>query len=141
MANQLISKLIKNNTTLTDIYEILEANNLSTQDFFIALDYWINDLPLLSSEQDESHMQEAIATYVELMWTLSDLNYHLVNKVEDESLKASIAKGLGGFVNASKTFDTKGLNVEKYKSKRKEVLYKIPQCKEVIDLLLQHLKF
>ena len=139
MANQLFNKLIKNNTTLVDIYEILEANNLSTQEFFIAVDYWINDLPLVP-EGSEGCKQEALETYIELMLALSDINFHLYNKVVDEELKLSLQRGLGNFIRAAETFSIDNNNIDKYKEKRKEILYKIEYCKPAIDLVLQHLK-
>jgi hypothetical protein len=138
MANHLINKLIKNNTTLVDIYEVLEANNLSTTEFFIAVDYWINDLPLIPPDT-EANKQEAIDLYIELMITLSDINFHLYNKVINEDDKRRVVGGLGNFIKIAETFSVENDAINSYKVKRKNFLYSIDYCKPAIDLLLQHL--
>jgi hypothetical protein len=138
----LINKILKHNTSLDDIAYTLEDNNLTTVDFFIAIDYKINSLPWVTNEGQSK--EKAKNKYIELMRELSQLNSHLVNKIlisEDDSeeiqkrknnQKIAVQKGICDFDNVLDKYKD---NLEKYKEIRKKLLGDIDYCKPIIELL------
>lgn len=138
----LINKILKHNTSLDDIAYTLEDNNLTTVDFFIAIDYKINSLPWITNEGQNK--EKAKNKYIELMRELSQLNSHLVNKIlisEEDSeeiqkiknnQKIAVQRGICDFDNVLDKYKD---NLDKYKEIRKKLLGDIDYCKPIIELL------